>query len=222
VAAKSAESARLYILLLLLVIASITLWTYRIKRSQMRFAKLARRDGLTGIVNREHFMEEAKAMLQSCARFQRDLCLIMIDLDNFKNVNDTHGHVAGDGVLKQTVEMCQLHMRAGDLFGRLGGEEFGVMVPDCTLETASHRAEELRQAIESFARAGVEVTVSASFGVATVRLSGYDLRQMLIHADSALYRAKRGGRNRVEVFAAAKVAEAMAMAGVGAAVMPDQ
>ncbi|HSE11425.1 MAG TPA: tetratricopeptide repeat-containing diguanylate cyclase [Rudaea sp.] len=213
VAEKSEESERLYILLLLLVIASITLWTYRVKRSQMRFARMARRDGLTGIVNREHFMDEAKAMLQSFARTRRDLCLIMIDLDNFKNVNDTHGHVAGDGVLRQTVEMCQLHMRSGDLFGRLGGEEFGVMVPDCTLETASQRAEELRQSIESFANAGVEVTVSASFGVATVRLSGYDLRQMLIHADSALYRAKRAGRNRVEVFAEAKVAEALAAAG---------
>jgi len=217
VSEKSAESERLYILLLLLVIGFITLWTYRLKRSQERFARLARRDGLTGIVNREHFMDQSKAMLQACARSQRELCLILIDLDNFKNVNDTHGHIAGDGVLKQTVEMCQLHMRANDLFGRLGGEEFGVMLADCTLEAAHHRAEELREAVESFARAGVEVTVTASFGVATVRLSGYELRQMLIHADSALYRAKRNGRNRVEVFIAPKVAETMAKAAAGGA-----
>jgi diguanylate cyclase (GGDEF)-like protein len=108
--------------------------------------------------------------------------------------------VAGDGVLKQTVEMCQLHMRAADLFGRLGGEEFGVLLPDCALDTARERAEELRRAIAAFAQAGVEVTVSASFGVASTRGSGYDLRQMLIHADSALYSAKRRGRNRVEAF----------------------
>ena len=223
VAEKSAESERLYILLLLLVIGFITLWTYRLKRSQERFARLARRDGLTGIVNREHFMEQAKAMLQACARSQRELCLILIDLDNFKSVNDNHGHVAGDGVLRQTVEMCQLHMRATDLFGRLGGEEFGVMLEDCTLEAAHQRAEELREAIESFARAGVEVTVTASFGVATVRLSGYELRQMLIHADSALYRAKRGGRNRVEVFIAPKVAETIAIAAAdGATIDPDR
>jgi diguanylate cyclase (GGDEF)-like protein len=186
--------------LLLLVIAFIMLWTYRLKRSQLRFQKLARRDGLTGIVNRQHFMDEAKSMLQSGSRSGREICLILVDLDNFKTVNDTHGHVAGDGVLRQTVEMCQLHMRSADLFGRLGGEEFGVMLPDCGLETAKTRAEELRQAIAAFAQAGVEITVSASFGVASTRASGYDLRQILIHADSALYRAKRAGRNRVETY----------------------
>jgi diguanylate cyclase (GGDEF)-like protein len=200
VSEKSEEAERLYILLLLLVIGFIVLWTYRLKRSQLRFQKLARRDGLTGIVNRQHFMDEAKAMLQACARSQREVCLILVDLDNFKLVNDTHGHVAGDGVLKQTVEMFQLHMRVADLFGRLGGEEFGIMLPNCTLETALTRAEELRAAIGSFAQAGVTVSVSASFGVTSTAQSGYDLRQQLIHADSALYRAKRNGRDRVESF----------------------
>ena len=197
---QSEETQHLYILLLLLVIGFVALWSYRLKRSQMRFQKLARRDGLTGIVNRQHFMDQAKAMLQAASRSGQECCLILVDLDNFKSVNDTHGHVAGDGVLKQTVGMCQLHMRADALFGRLGGEEFGVLLPDCALETARERAEELRAAIAAFAQAGVEVTVSASFGVASTRTSGYDLRQMLIHADSALYRAKRHGRNRVEAF----------------------
>ncbi len=200
VSEKSGEAERLYILLLLLVIGFIILWTYRLKRSQLRFQKLARRDGLTGIVNRQHFMDEAKAMLQACARSEREVCLILVDLDNFKLVNDTHGHVAGDGVLKQTVEMFQLHMRVADLFGRLGGEEFGIMLPNCTLETALTRAEELRAAIGGFAQAGVTITVSASFGVTSTAQSGYDLRQQLIHADSALYRAKRNGRDRVESY----------------------
>jgi diguanylate cyclase (GGDEF)-like protein len=203
VSAKSEEAERLYILLLLLVIAFITLWTYRLKRSQLRFQRLARRDGLTGIVNRQHFMDEAKAMLHAFAKSSGEACLILVDLDNFKSVNDTYGHVAGDGVLKQTVEMFQLHMRAADLFGRLGGEEFGILLPNCTLETACTRAEELRVAIGSFAQAGVTITVSASFGVTSTSQSKYDLRQMLIHADSALYRAKRTGRNRVERFAPA-------------------
>ena len=207
VAAKSEETQRLSILLLLLVIAFITLWTFRIKRSQVRFRKLARRDGLTGIVNRQHFMDESKNVLVACAKSAREVCLILVDLDNFKTVNDTHGHIAGDGVLKQTVEMCQLHMRSADLFGRLGGEEFGVLLPNCPLETALQRAEELRRAIAAYAHAGVEVTVSASFGVASTRAAGYDLRQLLIHSDSALYRAKRGGRNRVEVFSSAAVAD---------------
>jgi diguanylate cyclase (GGDEF)-like protein len=96
--------------------------------------------------------------------------------------------------------MFQLHMRVADLFGRLGGEEFGIMLPNCTLETAFTRAEELRTAIGSFAQAGVTITVSASFGVTSTAQSGYDLRQQLIHADSALYRAKRNGRDRVESY----------------------
>ena len=197
---KSEEAARLYILLLLLVIGFVALWTYRIKRSQIRFQRLARRDGLTGIVNRQHFMDEAKAMLQACVRSSRVVCLILVDLDNFKQVNDTHGHVAGDGVLRQTVEMFQLHMRSDDLFGRLGGEEFGILMLDCSLETGLHRAEELRTAIAGFIHAGVEVAVSASFGVTSTVESGYELRQLLIHADSALYGAKRKGRDRVERF----------------------
>jgi diguanylate cyclase (GGDEF)-like protein len=166
----------------------------------MKFKRLARRDGLTGIVNRQHFMDEAKARIQYGAKSGRDLCLVLIDLDNFKTINDTHGHVAGDTVLKQTVTICQQYMRSIDLFGRVGGEEFAVLMPDCRLDTASRRAEELRAAIADIARAGVEIPASASFGVTSTRESGYDLRQMLIHADSALYRAKRTGRNRVETF----------------------
>jgi diguanylate cyclase (GGDEF)-like protein len=200
IASKAAETERLYVVLLVFSLASIALWAWRTKRSQMRFQKLARRDGLTGIVNRQHFMDEAKARIQYGAKSGRDLSLILIDLDNFKTINDTHGHVAGDVVLKQTVTICQQYMRSIDLFGRVGGEEFAVLLPDCGLDTASRRAEELRAAIADFARAGTEIPASASFGVTSTRESGYDLRQMLIQADSALYQAKRTGRNRVEVF----------------------
>ena len=125
--------------------------------------------------------------------------MILVDFDNFKAVNDTHGHVAGDVVLQSAVAVLQVHMRSMDIFGRLGGEEFGILLPDCSLETALQRAEKLRIAIAGLARAetGIDFDVSASFGVTTTHESGYDLRQMLIHADSALYRAKREGRNRV-------------------------
>jgi len=104
-----------------------------------------------------------------------------------------------DGVLKQTVATCQQYMRSIDLFGRLGGEEFGVLLPDCGLDIAERRAEELRCAIAQSVRVDPEMAVSASFGATSTRESGYDLRQMLIHADSALYQAKRAGRNRVQV-----------------------
>jgi diguanylate cyclase (GGDEF)-like protein len=209
VAEKSEETERLYLLLLGSVLGFIVLWAYRTKRSQMRFQKLARRDGLTGILNRQHFMDEAKAVLQHCEKSAREACMILVDFDNFKAVNDTHGHVAGDVVLQSAVAVLQVHMRVMDIFGRLGGEEFGILLPDCGLDTALQRAEVLRVAIAGLARSetGIDFDVSASFGVTTTIETGYDLRQMLIHADSALYRAKREGRNRVATFLATLVAD---------------
>jgi len=198
---KASEASRLYIILLLTVLAFIAFWTYRIKRSQLRFMKLARRDGLTGIFNRQHFVSSAEQQLQYCRKSSREACLVLIDLDHFKLVNDTHGHAVGDRVLKRAVAACQQHLRSTDIFGRLGGEEFGIVLPECTLEQALSRAEQIRGAIAT-AASGDDVIggpVSASFGVATVQRSGYDLRKLLIDADDGLYRAKREGRNRVRV-----------------------
>ena len=199
VASKAAETESLYVASLIVGLVSIALWAYRTKRSQVKFQALSRRDGLTGIVNRQHFMDESKRALKYAAKSSRDVSLILIDLDHFKAVNDTRGHAAGDGVLKQTVATCQQFMRSIDLFGRLGGEEFGVLLPDCGLDIAGRRAEELRCAIAESVRVDPQMAVSASFGATSTRESGYDLRQMLIHADSALYQAKRAGRNRVQV-----------------------
>jgi diguanylate cyclase (GGDEF)-like protein len=197
--AKSAETDRLYILLLIAVLGSIALWAWKTKRSQLRFMKLARRDGLTGIFNRQHFFDAAVASLKYCEKSAREACVIVIDLDNFKAVNDSYGHAAGDLVLKCAVAICKSHLRSIDIFGRLGGEEFGILLPDCTLETAMQRAEELRAAIVGLCSGdgGIDFPVSASFGVAGTRVSGYNLRQLLIDADGALYQAKREGRNRV-------------------------
>lgn len=198
---KAAETSRLYIVLLLGVLASIGLWSYRLKRSQLRFMKLARRDGLTGIFNRQHFVSEAELQLQYCKKSSRDASLILIDLDHFKMVNDTHGHAVGDRVLRRAVEACKAHLRSTDIFGRLGGEEFGILLPECTLEQTAARAEQIRAAIAEAATSddAPQVAVSASFGVASSTYSGYELRQLLIHADEALYQAKRDGRNRVNV-----------------------
>ncbi len=200
--AKSAETDRLYILLLIAVLGSIALWAWKTKRSQLRFMKLARRDSLTGIFSRQHFFEAAVASLKYCGKSSREACVIIIDLDNFKAVNDSYGHAAGDLVLKRAVSVCQSQLRSIDIFGRLGGEEFGIVLPDCTLETAMQRAEGLRAAIVSLCsgEGSIEFPVSASFGVTGTKASGYNLRQLLIDADGALYQAKREGRNRVAVF----------------------
>jgi diguanylate cyclase (GGDEF)-like protein len=198
---KASEASRLYIALLLSMLAFIAFWAYRIKRSQLRFMRQARRDGLTDIFNRQHFVSSAEQQLQYCKRSARQACLVLIDLDHFKVVNDTHGHAVGDRVLKRAVAACQAHLRSSDIFGRLGGEEFGIVLPDCTLEQALNRAEQIRAAIATAATGedSPGVPISASFGVATIARSGYELRDLLIDADDGLYRAKREGRNRVGV-----------------------
>ena len=198
---KAVEAGRLWIILLVLLLCSIGFITYRIKRSQLKFMKLARRDGLTGIFNRQHFVGEAERLLQYCRKSDRVACLVLLDLDHFKQVNDTHGHAVGDRVLRRAVAACQAHLRSTDLFGRLGGEEFGVLLPECGLDQAVARVEQIRLAIASVSLGEdvPNVAVSASFGVATVANSGYELRQLMTDADDALYAAKREGRNRVNL-----------------------
>jgi diguanylate cyclase (GGDEF)-like protein len=199
---KAIETNRLYITLLLTILAFIAFWAYRLKRSQLSFMKLARRDGLTGIFNRQHFVASAEQQLQYCQKSGRVASLIVIDLDNFKTVNDTHGHAVGDHVLKRAVAACQAHLRSTDVFGRLGGEEFGILMPECGKDVIAGRSELIRLAIASVSDSEDTsgVVVSASFGVSTTIQSGHNLRQLLIHADKALYSAKREGRNRVVVF----------------------
>jgi diguanylate cyclase (GGDEF)-like protein len=195
---KQMETGRLYIALLLTVLASIGFWLYRLKRSQLRFMRLARRDGLTGIFNRQHFVDEAEHSLRYAAKSSRGACLILIDMDHFKLINDTHGHIVGDQVLKLAVTTCQQQLNSCDVFGRLGGEEFGILLPECTPAATLDRAERIRQSIAAISEwESLSLKISASFGIASIEQHGYDLRRLLIAADAALYRAKRNGRNRV-------------------------
>ena len=198
---KAVETSRLYIVLLLLVLASIALWAYRVKRSQLRFMKLARRDGLTGIFNRQHFVNEAERQLQYCRNSARDACVVLLDLDHFKAVNDTHGHAVGDRALKRAVAACQAHLRSTDLFGRLGGEEFGMLLPECALDQVLARVELMRATVASVSlgQDALGVTISASFGISSTANSGYELRKLMSDADEALYQAKRDGRNRISL-----------------------
>ncbi|MEO8670842.1 MAG: GGDEF domain-containing protein [Tahibacter sp.] len=198
---KAVENSRLYIVLLVTVLAFIGLWAYKTKRSQLHFMKLARRDGLTGIFNRHHFLNAADSALEYCRKSSREACLIVIDLDHFKDVNDEYGHAMGDLVLKRAVAASQVHLRSIDIFGRLGGEEFGILLPECALAAAGVQAESIRREIEAGTNSvrNVDFSISASFGVASSSHSGYELRQLMANADAALYNAKRAGRNRVEL-----------------------
>jgi len=199
---KAAETGRLYIALLGMALFFILLWAYRTKRSQLHFMHLSRIDGLTGIANRPHFIVEAERRIESARKLGQDVCVVLCDLDHFKAINDKYGHATGDFVLRQSVSACATHLRATDLFGRFGGEEFGILLPGCSLADARQRCEQLRGAIAATAlQPGSMVTsVSASFGVATTVSSGYELRQLLAHADAALYRAKNAGRNCVVLY----------------------
>ncbi|MDF3983105.1 GGDEF domain-containing protein [Luteibacter sp. PPL201] len=196
---KEVETGRLYIFVLLVCLALIVWIVLWLRRSQLRFMKLARRDGLTGICNREHFVEQAGRVLAYGARSDRGACLILFDLDHFKAVNDTYGHAVGDETLKRAVDVCGRALHACDVFGRLGGEEFAVLLPDCNPAQARARAEQLRLSIAATAATPSipHLHVTASFGVASTLQCGFELHRLLVVADAALYRAKRAGRNCV-------------------------
>lgn len=196
---KAIEASRLYIVLLLVVLVSIIFWLFRLKRSQLRFKKLSWLDGLTGIFNHQHFISEADGALRLLEKKAGNACLISIDLDHFKQVNDTHGHAMGDAVLRHTVAVCQQHLRPTDLFGRLGGEEFGILLYECSRDQGMAIADRIRIAIGAtpMDSDGCVVSFSASVGLACTDTSGYELQRLCKDADAALYRAKRAGRNRV-------------------------
>jgi diguanylate cyclase (GGDEF)-like protein len=211
VATQQARTRLLYILLLLSGLLIVGGWAYRTKRSQIKFQKLARRDGLTGIFNRQHFFDSAQEVLRYCARNNRAACVLVMDLDHFKSVNDMHGHAAGDDALKRAVASCQVLLRSIDVFGRLGGEEFAILLPDCPAAVARQRADAMRESIAASRREGdaaADVLVTASFGVAGTQDCGYNLPTLLASADDAMYAAKRAGRNRVEVHGAPEAATA--------------
>ena len=199
---QAAENNRLYLALLLSVLVSIVLWAWRTKRLQLHFMRQAQQDGLTGISNRLHFMQQAEAVLDVTRRTQGKASVLIIDLDHFKIINDAHGHAAGDTVLKQMVTASRRLLGKNDIFGRLGGEEFGILLPDCDTAQAVQVAEQLRVAIAGTDTGDGrdEFPISASFGVTSTSASGYQLQQLLANADAALYQAKRQGRNRVEIY----------------------
>jgi diguanylate cyclase (GGDEF)-like protein len=126
---------------------------------------------------------------------------ILFDLDEFKSINDTHGHLVGDRVLTEFCRVATCALRPGDVFGRIGGEEFGCLVPNASLEEGRNIAERIRRqfgAVELSVAEGATIRATVSAGVAVSVGPGEDLRSLIRRADQALYRAKAAGRNRVE------------------------
>ena len=198
-AQESAGKSRLILYFVILLALSLAFWGYFLKRIQRKLKILAEYDGLTGLNNRRHFNDSAENLLRYCSGAKQWASLIMFDMDKFKQINDTYGHSAGDWVLKQAAEAVLSQGRKNDLVGRIGGEEFAILLPSCELKDGQEFAEKCRQAIERIDSSpiGQEFKISASFGVTDCKISGYALENLMSDCDAALYRAKRSGRNRV-------------------------
>jgi diguanylate cyclase (GGDEF)-like protein/PAS domain S-box-containing protein len=182
------------------------------KQLEQGLQSLATTDSLTGIANRRHFFELSRQEMKRAKRGPTRPALLMIDLDNFKDLNDAHGHAAGDRVLTHFATVCQSALRESDIFGRLGGEEFAVLLPGTSPKRARRIAERLRESFaDSCARLGIPeqkaagpgqeqpCSCTASIGVAAVESRETSVEPAMHRADIALYAAKQAGRNRVVV-----------------------
>ena len=157
-------------------------------------------DSLTGIANRAAFTEDATAIMGRCRQEEAPVSVIMFDLDRFKSVNDTHGHAFGDAVIKKFCEVTTAALRPGDVFGRLGGEEFAVVLPWSSIEPASIRADRIRTGFAEASRklGDSHINTTVSGGVSASASGEATLSELLADADVALYRAKAAGRNRIK------------------------
>ena len=164
-----------------------------------KLTRILRTDHLTGASNRMHFFETAEREYKRAKRYQQNIALLCIDIDYFKQVNDTYGHAAGDEVLRAFSCLCMQLLRPSDLFARLGGEEFVALLPSTDLSGAMQLAERLRAVVaDTPIQAGdTQLAISASFGCAAFTAAASNLTELLSAADEALYRAKRAGRDRV-------------------------
>lgn len=176
---------------------------YRLSRSNFHqrreLHRLATVDDLTGAVARGHFYDLAEVEFARSARYQRPMSLLALDLDDFKDVNDAYGHLAGDAALRTVVELCQRSFRNVDVIGRLGGDEFVVLLPETELAEASAAAQRLRKQISEAAVSfgGKDFGVSVSIGCGERVPEDLTFDDLVARADGALYKAKRAGRARV-------------------------
>ncbi|MFA5938966.1 MAG: sensor domain-containing diguanylate cyclase [Sinimarinibacterium sp.] len=173
------------------------------KQREERLYERATRDPLTGVFNRGHFVEAAALEIERARRFAEPLSLLLIDIDRFKKVNDTYGHDIGDRVIVALTRTLASEVRKVDIVGRVGGEEFAVLLPRANKEPATELGQRLRRVVAQQRVAvggGREIGFTISIGLASLRPSTRDLAELTRNADAALYQAKREGRNRLETW----------------------
>jgi diguanylate cyclase (GGDEF)-like protein len=211
--AASLSSLRLGVAMVAIAPFAVACLTAAWNTAQARLEHVARHDNLTGLLNRGALVTRAERALNTASRDGH--CMLMLDVDHFKRINDSHGHATGDLVLADIAATLRHGLRSDDLIGRIGGEEFAILLPLTSMMAASVMAERLRHAVATKPIAtggGQEIAVTVSIGIAHGQ-AGTPFNVMLSAADAALYSAKRGGRDRV---AQADRVAAGRMAGAGA------
>ncbi|GAA4356209.1 GGDEF domain-containing protein [Kangiella marina] len=198
---QSKRNFQLLLVIVLTVLTGISLWLWRVKKQKERYQRLSQVDALTNTLNRRSALKLANDVHHNSLINDSRYCVIIFDLDYFKTVNDRFGHAMGDWVLKQVSDCVKERIRPVDVFGRLGGEEFIVILPQCMSEDAIKFIERCAKAFKEIEHAKLpsDFRITASFGVAE-KSNGESLEELIIEADNAMYQAKRNGRNQVQVY----------------------
>jgi diguanylate cyclase (GGDEF)-like protein/PAS domain S-box-containing protein len=172
------------------------------RRTAAQLSHQARHDPLTGLANRREFEHRLDRALEGAAEGDRRHAVLYLDLDQFKEVNDTSGHAAGDELLREISVLLQRKLRQGDTLARLGGDEFGVLLENCAPDHAGRIAESLRDAVAhmQFTSGGRSFKLGVSIGVVPISDSKLSVPQILGAADASCYKAKRSGRDRVHFY----------------------
>ena len=167
----------------------------KLRRSQAQLAQLAMHDPLTGLINARGFAERLTHELERNRRYPRPMALLYLDLDDFKVINDSHGHQTGDAVLRLVADAMRSSVRQADMVGRLGGDEFAVLMPETDAALAEAAARRLAASLRNVFRG--TPTVTASIGVVSCGTADASTDELLRRADQAMYEAKRNGKDRV-------------------------
>lgn len=170
------------------------------KRLEAELELKANIDSLTGVSNRRYFMEQAEQELARAVRYENTLAFFMLDVDFFKRINDTHGHKAGDKALEKLADVCRKTLRQVDIIGRIGGEEFAILLPETGMEESIEVAERLRESLQKALiplETGLPLQLTVSIGVAALTSKDDNIDVLFNAADKALYAAKNSGRNKV-------------------------